>query len=306
MIWLWLGFIAFVLLLLALDLGVFHRKAHVVKMREALGWSAVWVSLGLAFGAFVYFAYEQRWLGIGQPPPGDTSTVVDLMSVGPGNPQGVNDGAGAAVKYLTGYLIEKSLSVDNIFVIAMIFSFLAVPAIYQHRVLFWGILGALVMRGVMIWLGAELIREYSWVIYVFGGFLILTGLKMLLIKGEQDPSKNVVVRAVRRFVPVTDKFHGEHFFVRAGTEASHEAPVPGAAVEHDPAVARMEQVRRGADDDAALPGAGARRVHRPYLRGGLNSGGLRHHHRPVPRLHEQRVRDPGAKEPLLRAGGAHG
>jgi tellurite resistance protein TerC len=117
---------------------------------------------------------------------------------------------------------------------------------YQHRVLFWGIVGALAMRGAMIWLGVGLIRQYAWVIYVFGGFLILTGLKMLFIKGESDPSRNVVVRLTKRFLPVTDRFHGQHFFVRAGSDSSHEAPVPGAAVERDPAVERMEQARRGA------------------------------------------------------------
>ena len=145
MIWIWAGFILFVLLMLALDLGVFHRNAHVVSIREALAWSAVWVSLGLAFGVFVYVGYEHHWMGLG--------LAVDAVD------GQVNDGATAAVKYLTGYVIEKSLSVDNVFVIAMIFSFMAVPRIYQHRVLFWGILGALVMRGVMIAVGAELIAR---------------------------------------------------------------------------------------------------------------------------------------------------
>ena len=246
MIWLWVGFVLFVLLMLALDLGVFHRKAHVVRVKEALGWSAVWVTMGLAFSVFVYFAYERHWLGLGLPPPGDTTSVVDLMAVTADNPQGINHGAQATIKYLTGYVIEKSLSVDNIFVIAMIFAFLAVPPMYQHRVLFWGILGALVMRGVMIGVGAQLIREFGWIIYVFGGFLILTGIKMLLITEQKDPSKNVLVRLVRRLFPVTDRFHGQHFFVRAGSDASHRAPVPGAAVENDAAVNRMEKFRPGA------------------------------------------------------------
>jgi tellurite resistance protein TerC len=243
MFWVWSGFILFVLLMLALDLGVFHRKAHVVRMKEALAWSGVWVALGLAFSVFVYFAYENHWLGLGLPPPG-AGAVADLMAVSPANPQGVNDGASATVKYVTGYLIEKSLSVDNIFVIAMIFAFLAVPPIYQHRVLFWGILGALVMRGIMIAVGAQLIARFTWVVYVFGAFLILTALKMLLLKTDHaDPSLNVLVRLTRRFFPVTDRFHGQHFFVRAGTTASHEPPVPGAPCERDPAVER------------ALPGA---------------------------------------------------
>ncbi len=246
MIWLWVGFIAFVLLILALDLGVFHRKAHVVHIKEALGWSAVWITMGLAFSVFVYFAYEGHWLGLGLPPVGDTSTVIDLMAITADNPQGINHGLQATIKYLTGYVIEKSLSVDNIFVIAMIFSFLAVPAIYQHRVLFWGILGALVMRGVMIGVGAQLIREFSWIIYVFGGFLILTGIKMFFVTAHQDPSKNILVRLVRRILPVTDRFHGQYFLVRAGSNSSHASPVPGAAVENDEAVNRMERLRPGA------------------------------------------------------------
>jgi tellurite resistance protein TerC len=139
-----------------------------------------------------------------------------------------NDGASASIKYLTGYVVEKSLAVDNIFVIAMIFGFFAVPAIYQHRVLFWGIVGALVMRGAMIALGAKLISEFAWIIYLFGVFLILTGIKMLLMKSDEiDPNRNVVVRLTRRLVPITERFHGEHFFVRAGSAASHEAEQPG-------------------------------------------------------------------------------
>lgn len=160
MIWVWVGFIAIVLLMLALDLGVFHRKAHVVSVREAVIWSAVWVTLGLAFSIFVYFVYENQWLGMG--------TAADPVG------GSTNNGSAAAIKYLTGYIIEKSLSVDNIFVIAMIFGFMAVPPIYQHRVLFWGILGALVMRGLMIAIGAALIAEFHWVVYVFGVFLIRT------------------------------------------------------------------------------------------------------------------------------------
>ena len=240
MLFVWIGFLAFILAMLALDLGVFHRKAHVVRMREALAWSAVWVALGLAFTGFVYFAYEHHWMGLGLPPGGAGSgAVADLMAVTADNPQGVNGGWSASVKYVTGYLIEKSLSVDNIFVIAMIFAFLAVPPIYQHRVLFWGILGALVMRGVMIAVGAQLITQFTWIVYVFGAFLILTALKMLLLKTDHgDPSKNVLVRLMKRFIPVTDRFHGQHFLVRAGSAASHEAATPGAAVEHDPAVAR--------------------------------------------------------------------
>jgi tellurite resistance protein TerC len=143
----------------------------------------------------------------------------------------------ATLKYLTGYVVEKSLSVDNVFVIAMLFGFFAVPQLYQHRVLFWGILGALVMRGAMIGVGATLIARFHWILYVFGGFLVLTAAKMLLMKeGHSDPSKNLVVRLARRFLPMTDRFHGEHFIVRAGSGASHEPPVAGGPVVADAAV----------------------------------------------------------------------
>jgi tellurite resistance protein TerC len=239
-VWVYLGFIVFVLGLLALDLGVFHRKAHVVSVREALGWSAFWIALGLAFSAFIYAGYERHWLGLGLTP--------DMMTANPQAVEGLgtvyNDGGSALVKYITGFLVEKSLAVDNIFVIAMIFGFFAVPPIYQHRVLFWGILGALVMRGAMIAVGARLIQEFAWIIYVFGAFLIVTGIKMLLLKDDEtDPNRNVVVRLVRRLLPITERYHGEHFFVRAGSASSHEAAVPGAAQEVDRVV------------DAARPGA---------------------------------------------------
>ena len=211
----WIAFIALVLLMLALDLGVFHRKAHVVTVKEALAWSAVWITLGIAFAAFVYFSYETHWFGLGA-----AVDAVDGMR---------NDGSSAMEKYLTGYIVEKSLSVDNIFVIAMIFSFFAVPPLYQHRVLFWGILGALILRGAMIALGAKLIAEFHWILYLFAVFLIVTAIKMLVIKTEHaDPNRNVVVRLTRRLFPVTARFHGEHFFVRAGTPSSYESEIPGA------------------------------------------------------------------------------
>jgi tellurite resistance protein TerC len=223
MIWPWIGFIAFVLLMLALDLGVFHRKAHVVSVKEALAWSAVWLAMGLSFAVFVYFAYDGRWFGLGSV----ADTTDGLM----------NGGATATEKYLTGYVVEKSLSVDNIFVISMIFGSFAVPPIYQQRVLLWGILGALVMRGAMISLGAGLIAEYHWVLYVFALFLILTAIKMLLLKSEHtDPNGNIVVRLTRRLFPVTARFHGEHFMVRAGAPASYESEVPGGSALPDEVV----------------------------------------------------------------------
>jgi TerC family integral membrane protein len=206
----WVGFVAFVLLLLALDLGVFHRKAHVVGVREALAWSAVWIALGLSFALFVYHGYERHWFGLGTAPD-----AVERSAEWPdGRP---NDGRSAVVKYLTGYVVEKSLSVDNVFVIAMIFGFLAVPPLYQHRVLFWGILGALALRGAMIAIGARLVAEFSWLLTVFGVFLVATAVKMLLIRESSDPGSSWAVRLTRRFVPVTDRLHGEHFLVRAGS-----------------------------------------------------------------------------------------
>jgi tellurite resistance protein TerC len=201
MVWLWIAFILFVLLLLALDLGVFHRKAHEVHVKEALGWSAVWITLALLFVIPLYFAYENHWLGVG--------LSVDALD------GSINDGKDAVVKYLTGYVIEKSLSVDNIFVIAMIFGMLGIPAMYQHRVLFWGILGALLMRGLMIGVGAALIARFHWVLYAFGVLLILTALKMLVLKSHHtDPRESVILNWTRRLFPVSDRTHGKKFYLR--------------------------------------------------------------------------------------------
>lgn len=227
MILAWITFLAFVGLMLVLDLGVFHRKAHVVSVREAMAWSAVWLTMGLSFAVFIYFAYEGKWFGLGT-----VADVVDGL---------VNDGATATEKFLTGYVVEKSLSVDNIFVIAMIFSFFAIPPLYQHRVLYWGILGALLLRGAMIALGAKLIAEFHWILYVFAALLLITAIKMLLLKPEHtDPDKNIVVRITRRLFPVTARFHGEHFVVRAGSPASLESEVPGAPQVRDEAVEQAQ------------------------------------------------------------------
>jgi tellurite resistance protein TerC len=179
--WLWIGFNVFVLAMLALDLGVFHRKAHVVSIRESIIWTLVWIALAMVFNLGV-----AHYLGNGK-----------------------------ALEFFTGYVIEKSLSVDNIFVIALLFSYFAVPAVHQHRVLFWGILGALIMRAAMIMLGAKLISEFAWIIYIFGAFLILTGIKMIVKREEEiHPESNPVVKLFRRFVPVTNGFRGGKFFVR--------------------------------------------------------------------------------------------
>ena len=204
----WIAFLVFIFFLLALDLGVFHRKAHVVSVREALTWTCVWVVLALAFSGFVYLAYEHHWLGLGMTPdPVDRSAAF---------PDGrINDGWSAFLKFITGYVVEESLSVDNVFVIAMLFQYFAVPREYQHRVLFWGILGAVAMRGFMIGVGAQLVAQFSWILYVFGGILIYTAIRMALFTGgEMDPSQNFIVRQVRRRFSVTDGYHGEHFFIR--------------------------------------------------------------------------------------------
>jgi tellurite resistance protein TerC len=197
MVWLWAGFILFILLLLALDLGVFHRHAHVVEMKEALAWSAVWVGMAVLFSVFVYFAYENHWFGLdtfGDHQPGWSAVVV----------------------YFSGYILEKSLSMDNVFVIALIFTYFRVPPASQHRVLYWGILGALIMRGLMILVGAMLIARFQWVLYIFGAFLIFTGARMLLGHDEPDPKDNPLVRFARRFFPITEDFAGQRLAVRVG------------------------------------------------------------------------------------------
>jgi len=188
---LWVGFNLFVLGMLALDLGVFHRKAHAVSGKEALTWSLVWVSLSLVFNVVIYFFWDRMM-------PNSSYT---------------NSEAGLA--FLTGYLIEKALSVDNIFVFILIFSFFAVPAAYQHRVLFWGILGALVMRGILIVVGAALLEQFHWIIYIFGAFLIFTGIRMAWNHDENvQPDKNPVVKFFRKIMPVTENFEDDKFFVR--------------------------------------------------------------------------------------------
>jgi tellurite resistance protein TerC len=228
-IWAYLGFIALVMIFLALDLGVFHREAHEVSMKEALGWSAVWLTCGVAFSAFVYFAYNNNWLGLGLDTPQYAAGEIVLGTVA---------GSTAAIQYLTGYVVEKSLAMDNIFVIAMIFGYFAIPRKYQHRVLFWGIIGALIMRGAMIFLGAELILRYTWILILFGGFLILTALKMAFIHTESDPGNNPVVKLAKRFFRTVDFFDGQKFFTRRTTPPQyHTDPATGQkrAVAADPA-----------------------------------------------------------------------
>ena len=199
--WFYLAFVGLVLCLLALDLGVFHRKAHTVSFREAATWTVVWISLALLFNLLLYQYALWKF-------PQD----LRLMSVPGFDPQAA--AWRVSLEYITGYLIEKSLSVDNIFVFVMVFGYFAIPAKYQHRVLFYGILGALVFRAVFVALGAALM-QYHWVVLFFGGFLIFTGIK-IFFAGERtvDPEKNLLIRLLRRFLPVTHDLHGQHFFAR--------------------------------------------------------------------------------------------
>lgn len=180
-LWLWFSFIAIVVALLAFDLGILNKTDHEIGVRESLRLSALYISLGVAFGGFV-------WWQLGPTP---------------------------AAEYLTAFVVEKTLALDNVFVIALIFSFFAIPRAYQHRVLFWGILGVIVLRGLMIGLGATLIAEYGWVLYVFAAFLIFTGVKMLVTEEkEMDLASNPVLRFMRKRFRVTDTLHGNSFFVK--------------------------------------------------------------------------------------------
>ncbi|MGC4067706.1 MAG: TerC family protein [Polyangiaceae bacterium] len=178
---LWIGFLIFVLAMLVIDLGVFNRKDHEIGFREAAGWSAVWVTLALLFNGFVWFTF----------------------------------GGQRGIEFLTGYLIEKSLSIDNIFVFVVIFSALGIPAIYQHRVLYWGIVSALALRAAMIVGGAAMLAKFHWLIYVFGAFLVVTGVKLYLQRNRKEhPENGWVLRAIRTVVPSTSKLDGNHFFTR--------------------------------------------------------------------------------------------
>ncbi|HEU4889425.1 MAG TPA: TerC family protein [Thermoanaerobaculia bacterium] len=178
---LWIGFAVFVLGVLALDLGVFSRKAHEVKFKEALTWTCVWVSLALIFNAWIYFKF----------------------------------GAHKALEFMTGYLIEEALSVDNIFVFVILLSSFAVPKIYQHRVLFWGVIGAIVMRAIFIGLGVVLISKFHWIMYVFGGILIITGIRLMLQDEDHEPhpEKNPLYKMARRVIPAVSEYHGGSFFI---------------------------------------------------------------------------------------------
>ena len=199
--WFYAGFLAFVLLMLALDLGVFHRNAHEVSIKEATAWSVVWVTLALVFNLGLYYYAAWKF-------PQDER----LLAIPGFNPEAAATAVG--LEYLTGYIVEKALSVDNIFVFVMVFAYFAVPKIYQHRVLFYGILGALIFRAIFIGAGSFLM-QFHWIIYVFGAFLIITGIKMMLVPDKEiDPEKNFLIRLFKKFVPVTPEYHGQKFFVR--------------------------------------------------------------------------------------------
>lgn len=189
----WIIFIAFVLIFLALDLGVFHKNDHVIKSKEAGIWTAIWVTIALSFSGVIFWLFN--------------SGLID-------NPTGLTPNK-AVLKYITGYLIELSLSVDNVFVIAVIFSSFKIPALYQHRVLFWGILGAIVFRALMILFGVALITKFEWVIYIFGVFLLFTAFKMLKSDDDNfDPKNSFVFKQLKKIYPITTTMHGHDFFIK--------------------------------------------------------------------------------------------
>jgi tellurite resistance protein TerC len=189
----WIFFIVFVLIFLALDLGVFHKNEHVIKSKEAGIWTAIWVTVAFSFSGVIYWLFN--------------AGLID-------NPTGLTPNT-AVLKYITGYLIELSLSVDNVFVIAVIFGAFKIPPLYQHRVLFWGILGAIVFRALMIFFGVALITKFEWIIYIFGIFLLYTAFKLL--KGDEndfDPKNSFVFKQIKKIYPITATIHGHSFFVR--------------------------------------------------------------------------------------------
>jgi len=242
----WLAYVLFLLLVigfLALDLGFFHKEAHEVKMKEAIGWSVVWLTCGIAFTGFVYLAYENHWLGLGASarmfnPAAAFDPLAPLIIYGEVM------GSTAAIQYLTGYVVEKSLAMDNIFVIAMIFGYFAIPAKYQHRVLFWGIIGALVMRGAMIGIGGELIMAYQWILIIFGAFLILTALKMALIQSHSDPSHNPIVKLVKKIYPVRPFYDGQNFFTRRTIAPTYSIDTASGKEVMDPAPSGSLSMKR--------------------------------------------------------------
>ena len=191
-IYFWIGFVVFLALMLAIDLGIFHRKSHTVTFKESLGWTLVWIMLAMMFAAIVYF-----WKG-----------------------------SEKAIEFITGYVIELSLSVDNLFIFILVFSYFHVPQQYQHKVLFWGILGALVMRVIFIFAGVALISKFHWIIYIFGAIIIISGIKMLFQKDKKiEPEKNPLIRFVKKMIPVTHEYHGDSFFIKLKNGAWAATPL---------------------------------------------------------------------------------
>ena len=190
----WILFFAMVIVILALDLGVFNKTPHIISTKEASKWTAIWVALSFAFSGVIYWLYGTDYI-----------TNFDKLTQ-----------SGAAIKFITGYLIELSLSIDNIFVIAIIFASFKIPQKYQHRVLFWGILGAIVFRGLMISFGVVIIKEFAWTTYLFGTFLIFTAAKMLFTKEEDDfqPKNSFIYKTIGKFIPITNEMNGERFFIK--------------------------------------------------------------------------------------------
>ena len=198
MIVFWVIFLAIVLVLLALDLGVFNREAHTIGMREAVGWTIVWICVSLLFNGFVWLAYDNHWWGAGLGENGEI----------------VRSGGTAALEFFLGYLLEKSLSVDNIFVIALVFGYFKVPSDYQHRVLFWGILGAIIFRGALIGVGALLVKQGTWIFPVFGAILLWAAYKMVFGGDEEtDPEKSWIFRFAKRVLPIKSGYYGERFTI---------------------------------------------------------------------------------------------
>lgn len=191
-IYFWIGFVVFLALMLAIDLGIFHRKSHTVTFKESLGWTLVWIMLAMIFAGIVYY-----WKG-----------------------------SEKAIEFITGYVIELSLSVDNLFIFILVFSYFHVPQQYQHKVLFWGILGALVMRVIFIFAGVALISKFHWIIYVFGVIIIVSGIKMLFQKDKKiEPEKNPLIRFVKKMIPVTNEYHGDQFFIKIKNGAWAATPL---------------------------------------------------------------------------------
>jgi tellurite resistance protein TerC len=200
--WHWIGFIVFVLIMLAIDLGIFNRRAHVIKFREALLWTSVWFCLAMLFALLLHLHPQT------QPPPAPSHTTITSV---PSHAAGGAKPHREALEFLTGYLIELSLSMDNVFVIALIFAYFRIPSEHQHRVLFWGIMGALVMRGFMIGAGVALIMRFDWILYLFGLLLLASGVKMLFVDTQIHPEKSRILRLARKFYPVSPHLDGQKF-----------------------------------------------------------------------------------------------